>query len=167
MKDRMLNDIQKAIDSIIQRANKDRKKIDKDFRERYDDYINRLKQYSKDCDFERNRKYDLLVAVLYLIEDELDRVMWNINQKEYDSPFQNTGNVEGFKNDVFEVHAYDWNWDYEDDDTHQPINFKWKDLEITWYKHFRRGLWWNRDFSELELSIMLEQCLESLRKIDN
>ena len=44
--------------------------------------------------------------------------MWNINQKEYDSPFENTANK--FKNDVFEVQAYSWN---EDNPT--SYNFKY------------------------------------------
>ena len=35
---------------------------------------------------------DYVVALLDYLDKELSRVMWNINQKEYDSPFENTAN---------------------------------------------------------------------------
>ena len=57
-------------------------------------------------------------AAFTKIDEQLSRVMWNIYQKEYDSPFSNTG--EKFKNDVFEVEAYSW-----DDEYNQEYNFKW------------------------------------------
>jgi hypothetical protein len=109
-----------------------------------------------------------LDCILTYIEQDWLRVMWNIHQKEYDdqNPWRNTGNVEGYKNPTFEVHAYDWGWDYDDDHpgTPQPINFKWRDLEITWYKYCGRGLWTNRPTSHDELAIMLEECLQSLQQ---
>ena len=104
-------------------------------------------------------------AILLTIKEDLDRVYWNVYQKDYeDTPFQNTGNIEGFKTDVFEAHAYDWNWDYEDGPSPQPVNFKWRDLEITWYKWYGRGIGTNRSVTHDELALMLEECLESLRK---
>ena len=48
-----------------------------------------------------------ITALLGAIDYELTRIMWNINQKDFASPFGNTGNK--FKNDTFEVIAYDWN----------------------------------------------------------
>lgn len=92
------------------------------------------------------------------VKDELDRVMWNVNQKEYDSPFDNSGNVEGFVCDAFEAHAYDWN-----EDNKQPFNFKWHDLEISWYKYFGRGMSMNRDVAPDEAAAMLGECLEAVR----
>ena len=111
---------------------------------------------------------EFLNAILEAIENEWLRVMWNIHQKEYDdqNPWRNTGNVEGYKNPTFEVHAYDWGWDYEDDNKPQPINFKWRDLETTWYKYCGRGLSTNRPTTHDELALMLKECLESLRKED-
>ena len=112
---------------------------------------------------------NFLDCILTYIENDWLRVMWNIHQEEYDDqdPWRNTGNVEGYKNDTFEVHAYDWGWDYDDSNPRpQPVNFKWKDLEITWYKYCGRGLWTNRPTSHDELAEMLEECLESLRKED-
>ena len=58
--------------------------------------------------------------------------MWNKNQEEYDSPFDNTGN--SFIGENFEVHAYDW-----DEDSSQEYNFKFGDIKISWYKYLGRG----------------------------
>ena len=44
-----------------------------------------------------------------IIKNELDRLYWNKNQKEMDSPFENTG--ETYKNKTFKVCAYKWNED--------------------------------------------------------
>lgn len=107
-------------------------------------------------------------CILEAIEQDWLRVMWNIHQKEFndENPWQNTGNVKGYKNDTFEVHAYDWGWDYSDSNTPQPPNFKWRDLEITWYKWCGRGLSTNRQTSHNELALMLNECLESLNEED-
>lgn len=108
---------------------------------------------------------NFLDSILEYIEGEWLRVMENIYQTDQSSndPWRNTGNVKGYKNDTFEVHAYDWGWDYDDDTPKsQPINFKWRDLEITWYKYCGRGLETNRPTTHDELALMLEECLESL-----
>ena len=111
--------------------------------------------------------YKFLDCILTYIESDWLRVMWNIHMEEYDdqNPWRNTGNVEGYKNDTFEVHAYDWGWDYDDSSNQpQPYNFKWRDLEIYWYKYCGRGLYTNRPTSPDELATMLDECLDSLRK---
>lgn len=98
-------------------------------------------------------------AILRQIESELCRVMWNNNQEEYASPFANTGN--NYKNDVFEVRAFDWS-----DEPEVEWNFKYKDIEISWYKYLGRGMNWNRVIKIEELQPMLEECLESINKED-
>jgi hypothetical protein len=98
-------------------------------------------------------------AILRQIEFELCRVMWNNNQEEYASPFDNTGN--NYKNDVFEVRAFDWS-----DEPEVDWNFKYKDIEISWYKYLGRGMDWNRPITLEELQSMLEECLESVNKED-
>ena len=113
---------------------------------------------------------EFINAILEAIENDWLRVMWNIHQEEYDdkNPWRNTGNVEGYKNDTFEVHAYDWGWDYDDKTSKpQPVNFKWRDLEITWYKWCGRGISTNRPVTHDELALMLNECIESLRKWEN
>ena len=111
---------------------------------------------------------EFITAILESIEENLLRVMWNINQEEYDNdnPFRNTGNVKGYKNDTFEVHAYDWGWDLSDANTPQPPNFIWRDLEICWYKYCGRGIYTNRPVTHDELAIMLKECNESINEQD-
>lgn len=100
-------------------------------------------------------------AALRAIAEELDRVMWNVHQERYDSPFDNSGNVEGFACPVFEVHAYDWS-----DDNEQRFNFKWKDLAISWYKHSYRGLSMNRETTPDECATMLHECIVALAEYE-
>jgi len=97
-------------------------------------------------------------AALSLIKERLDIAMWNSTQKEYDSPFGNTGN--NFSNETFEVAAYNWN---EEED--QAYNFKWRDYKIRWYKYFGRGMNSNRYISPEECAKMLDEIIKSLDKI--
>ena len=85
--------------------------------------------------------------------------MQNTTQKQYHSPFGNTGNK--FKNDVFEVEAYSWN-----DDVEQPYNFKWKDYEVSWYKYLGRGCTINKEMTPDTGAKMLDECLKSIRKME-
>lgn len=136
----------------------------------YDNYNEKQEKESNDECYE-TYKYDMyeekyhgdvpdyVQAAFSLIDEELARVMWNINQEEFDSPFSNTG--EQFKNDVFEVEAYSW-----DDEYDQKYNFKWKDYKVRWYKHCKRDPQANRDITPEECSQMLSECLESIRAMD-
>ena len=103
---------------------------------------------------------DYVHSHLALIREELDRVMWNKLQRAYDNPFDNSGNIEGFKNDVFEVHAYDWS--ATDTDVGQPFNFKWRDVEVCWYKYLGRGMSMNREMGTGEAAEMRREILDSL-----
>lgn len=71
------------------------------------------------------------------------------------SPFGNTG--ERFENDTFTVEAYSWDDEYE-----QPSNFKWRDVEISWYKWMGRGMSVNQELSLVRGREMLADCLKSL-----
>ncbi|MDD4804039.1 MAG: hypothetical protein PHN69_02595 [Candidatus Pacebacteria bacterium] len=73
------------------------------------------------------------------------------------SPFENTG--ARFKNDVFEVQAYDWG-----NEEGQEYNFKYKDFEVRWYKYLGRGTTQNRYIDEEELNDLLIECAQSLNK---
>lgn len=103
----------------------------------------------------------VLQAVLSELEVQMERLYWNKNQKEMISPFENTGAV--YSNNTFEVRAYDWS---EDGD---GCNFKYKDLQVWWYKHFRRGLEWvykgerNRIIPSEFLAEMMDDCIISLQ----
>ena len=73
-----------------------------------------------------------LQAALDKIKAELDRINFNIHQKEMPSPFENTGVI--YSNDTFTVRAYNWN-------ENELPNFEYKDLKVWWYKHCDRGLY--------------------------
>jgi hypothetical protein len=72
-----------------------------------------------------------------------------------ENPFRNTG--ARWHNSIFEVNAYDWN-----EDNVQPFNFKYKDIEVSWYKYLGRGMSINREVSEEECWEMLKECVESI-----
>lgn len=101
-----------------------------------------------------------ITALLEHIDMDLRRIMWNRNQEEYNSPFANSGNVDGYKNDTFEVHAYDWSLD----ESSSPMlpNFKYNDIEISWYKYLGRGMWINRKITPEEAVDMFNACMASL-----
>jgi hypothetical protein len=107
--------------------------------------------------FKQYEGSELLDAALRAISNELDRVMWNIEQKEYSSPFDNTGNQ--FECDTFKAHAYSWN-----DEEDQPWNFKWRDVEVSWYKWSGRGLSTNKPLAPDLISEMLDDCLAAVRR---
>lgn len=102
-----------------------------------------------------------IVALLDYLANELDRVMWNKNQKEYDNPFYNSGNVEGYKNSVFEVHAFDWNEENE-----QLFNFKYEGIMISWYKHLGRDTMINCEISKDQAVDMFNDCIKSIIEED-
>lgn len=110
----------------------------------------------------KNQQYNCprwIVALLNELDNQLDRVMWNIHQEEYQSPFENTAN--SFKNDVFEVQAYDWN-----DDVEQPYNFKCDDIEISWYKYLGRDTTINGEYEPQKIIDMFNKCLQSILDMD-
>ena len=92
-------------------------------------------------------------AALYYMQRELEILQWNKTQEKYPSPFENTG--EDFKCDAFEVRAYSWREEI------QPFNFKWRDVEISWYKNLGRGMSSNKALTAEMASEMLEECLFS------
>lgn len=105
----------------------------------------------------------LVQAVLGRIQEEMERLYWNANHKELESPFLNTGN--SYKDDVFEVNAYYWG---DDENIMMRPNFKYGDFECRWYKHYFRGLSWSfrgRDDVNISASFfeqMLEDCFNSM-----
>lgn len=101
---------------------------------------------------------EILEAVFDRIARELDRVMWNRDQQEYENPFSNTGNR--FECDTFKVHAYDWGSD------DQPWNFAWRDLRVSWYKWMGRGMSANMEVTPDLASQCLTECLEAVRALD-
>jgi len=102
---------------------------------------------------------ELCEAALVMIESEIERVMWNAHQAEYPSPFRNTGS--SFECDAFMVEAYRWG-----DQSDQTFNFKWGDVEISWYKHLGRGMSSNIELTPGIIDRMLTDCLAAVRAMD-
>ena len=104
----------------------------------------------------------IIIACLDKIAGELARLYWNKNQKEIESPFLNTG--ASYKNSVFSVQAYSWQENDEDDD--DPVNFRYRDLNVYWYKHSHRCV--SAEKKEpltLEFLVtMLEECIAAMGK---
>ena len=96
---------------------------------------------------------ELACAAIEYLESEISRLYWNKNQEQWESAFRNTGN--SYKSSVFSVEAYDWS--DEEDGT-----FKWRDIEISWYKNFGRGTYSNKVLTPDLINEMLEDCLKNV-----
>jgi len=94
-------------------------------------------------------------AALTLISEELERVGHNVLQENFVNPFSNTGASFTVIPKML-VHAYSWN------DEEQPFNFKWRDLEISWYKYLGRGMSMNRQTTPQEIAEMIDDCFEAM-----
>lgn len=107
---------------------------------------------------------ELLIAVLYAIGNEMERVMWNLHQEEYRSPLGSYG-TEDFETPAFVMRSYCWC----EGDRHPdicPPNFQWRDLKVSWYKHASRGVSCNRPVSPDECAEILTECLAAVRAMD-
>lgn len=99
---------------------------------------------------------ELLCATLEYLESEISRTYWNSNQEEWQSAFRNTGNK--FKSNAFTVRAYDWS---EEKDG----SFKWRDIEVNWYKNLGRGTYANQELTPDLINEMLNDCLSNLTEV--
>jgi len=99
-----------------------------------------------------------LESAMVAIETRLMLKMGLID-KNFESPFRNTGSK--FYCDTFLVEAYSWNDEYD-----QEWNFKWRDLEVSWYKHLGRGMSANRKVSDKEITEMLDECYDAIRRYE-
>jgi hypothetical protein len=117
--------------------------------------------------WQRHECPEWVIAFLVHIGDRLETVMWNRNQEHYEPPFGWGGY---FKHDVFEIHGFRYPDDDEygnpDPSTAQPYNFKWGDVEISWYKHLGRGTTINQDLSPEKGIQMLNECLAAVNGLD-
>ena len=99
-----------------------------------------------------------LESAMVAIETRLMLKMGLID-KNFMTPFDNSGN--SFKCDTFVVEAYSW-----DDEYDQEWNFKWRDLEVSWYKYLGRGMSANRKVSDKEITEMLDECYDAIRRYE-
>lgn len=112
----------------------------------------------------KNQAYacpEYVVDLLRGIERKLEIKYWNQFQEELESPFNNTGNKIKLSN--LSIQAYNWN-----EDKSTTYNFKYKDLEISWYKYLGRDTTINIDpNSEGFNDKVIEYYNECLELIDN
>lgn len=98
---------------------------------------------------------EYIISLLEGIDSLMQALYLNKHKERMDSPFSNT--AAKFKNDVFQVEAYSWDDEYE-----QPYNFKWRDVEISWYKYLGRDTTINQKISPKKAIKMFKECIESL-----
>jgi len=108
--------------------------------------------------FQEETASNLLIAALQMIREEVARVEWNKRQEQYD-PFERS---QMYANPVFAVEGYSWDEDYE-----QPWNFKYKDIEVSWYKHLGRSTSVNRIITPDEINTMLNDCIAHMNAEEN
>ena len=118
-----------------------------------------------------NQRYECpeyVIALLNYLDKEIQRVMWNNTQKDFDSPFDNTANT--FKTKKFKVQAFNWNEDYA-----QPYNFIYyvdktksnlDDVKISWYKYLGRDTTINQELDSNVVIDMFNDCLQSIRELE-
>ena len=118
---------------------------------------------AKPCDFElgnlffnhNNTQSYILPRYAGVLMNDIRERLDNILGVE-GNPFGNTG--EKFKiDDVFEVEAYNWNDDYK-----QPYNFKYKNIEINWYKYLGRDTTINGNYTPEEIIKMYDDCVDAI-----
>lgn len=106
----------------------------------------------------RNQNYEcpeFVIALLERIESIIENIYWNENQEEWDSAFRNTGN-EYILGDLI-IKAYNWN-----DDCEQQYNFKYKDIEISWYKYLGRDTTINLDLNNNDNKIYILNLFDEI-----
>ena len=103
---------------------------------------------------------DIMDAALEHLDHELGRVMWNLRQREFESPFRNNG--ASFRCSAFTVVAYSWS------DDPQPYNFKHPQtgVEISWYKYLGRGMSSNVEITPDLAARVLDDCLKACKAIE-
>ena len=124
---------------------------------------------------------EFVVALLRDVDNEFRRIKGNQGGPERDySPFANHGY--SYKNDTFEAHSYWWGEDCacpedaEGESLHRSEceivrpNFRWEDVEISWYKWLGRGTTINKPITPERAVEMYNACISSLvrweREID-
>jgi hypothetical protein len=109
----------------------------------------------------KNQKYDCpdwIIALLKDIKDKLDIAFWNKYQLEIPSPFENTAGIH--EGNCFQVYAYNWS-----NKKSKSYNFKYKDIEISWYKSLGRDTTINGEYSSEVIIEMYNDIIKEIRSI--
>jgi len=95
-------------------------------------------------------------ALLKYLLEEIERVYWNVNQKEWDK--NEDPKIKGI-----EFNSYYWG---DNEEEGEKPNFKFKSVEIRWYKYVGRGMSLNKEMSEKQWRQWFDKCLKVIRKAD-
>lgn len=133
----------------------------KDMKKSFEPQLGQLLMSNSPWESEELSEY--LEALLQAIGEEIERVEWNNQQQQYESPINNNGEV--YETDRFKMEAYCWC----DGDLHKegcPPNFLYKpnNFRVRWYKYLGRGSSMSRSITEKEAVEMFQDCLESVRR---
>ncbi len=90
-----------------------------------------------------------VAALLNYIFEELERVYWNIHQKEFQEHYGT-----GMKKLV--VRSYYWG---EDEEGKAKPNFSFNGVEFRWYKHRGRSMTINVEISKVKWVKWFKKCL--------
>ncbi len=99
---------------------------------------------------------EYVAAYLDYIYYEIDRVYWNRFQKERE---------EHWNPEIKEIEHREYYWGDEKKEAEKP-NFKFKDVEIRWYKHKGRGMSCNKELTTDEWKDWFNDCLKIIRTYD-
>lgn len=96
-------------------------------------------------------------ALLMYILNEIERVYWNVNRKEWEN-YQNPGIPQ------IKVRPYYWG---EDEKEARKPNLQYHDVQIFWYKYPSRGVSCNILKRENEWRSWFDSCLKTIREYEN
>src|SRR3990167_2372596 len=92
---------------------------------------------------------EYIEALIAYIFEEIDRVYWNKNQKKWNK--DENPKVKG-------IEFRPYYWGERNKEAIKP-NFKYKEVEVRWYKHFGRSVTLNVSKTEKEWIKWFEDCL--------
>lgn len=99
---------------------------------------------------------DWVVALLKDIKERLNTALWNKYQLEMPSPFDNSNSI--YDGKCFEVKAHLWS-----SETKRLYNFKYKNIEISWYKYLGRDTTINGEYSNEEIINMYNDIIKEIK----
>lgn len=102
-----------------------------------------------------------VIALIRDLDSYIGVCYWNKEQKQWQSPLQNTGN--SYKNDTFELNAYDWSEEMNENNFKANMS-NGKPVTLTWYKHIGRCCTVSCDVYPEEWVRIYDRCMDSVRK---
>lgn len=103
----------------------------------------------------RNSCLDCPVELLVAL-DKIEKALLVAQPAGVGTPFEY--NRAKFSNSTFTVQSYV-------DGQFIPYNFKWRDIEVSWYINLGRLTTVNRDVTKEEIDKLTLECLESLNRV--